>query len=354
MSEPASDRPWVVRVGARSPLGLTALQVAMCSRADKLEPRRAPLLDKRQQLVGMVRARFLPDDRFGVERLVALGAPALAEAGHRLGRPLPLSLALPDEDRPGAVGDTVALVEQLAERSGVALDCSASTTVQTGHASFAEALERGLDILEGGAPAVVVGGLDSYYHPETVAWLDEASRLHGPGTEDGFIPGEGAGFALIERSGLDEQARASLHRGHPPRPLALIRHVATAEDRAGAAPDSPSTAAVMTELVRQAAERAGEPVGWVQTDLNGEGHRIREWSQVSQRCPSIADALQDRLPASMGDVGAATGALALTVSCARFGTACAPAPTTLVALHSDGEARGVLVARGVPWQEARA
>lgn len=89
------------------------------------------------------------------------------------------------------------IVQILSESSGVAVDGSRSRTFRAGHAGTAMALVAALDELNKGAPAVIVGAVDSYHHPEVLAWLDAECRLHALDAENGFVPGEGAGFLLL-------------------------------------------------------------------------------------------------------------------------------------------------------------
>src|SRR6185503_15106128 len=132
----------IISVGARGPLGLSALQVALCVRAGKLEPRRTSFLDKRGATVGAARAVCLPDTLHGYERLLALGAPALREAALGLPGPLPLFLALPEPGRPDddpRLGP--AMIEELARRSEIPIDAARSQVVRAGHAGAGLLLE---------------------------------------------------------------------------------------------------------------------------------------------------------------------------------------------------------------------
>src|SRR5689334_17953235 len=113
----------IVGVGARGTLGLTALQVAMCGRAQKLDVWLTRFEDRWKHSIGAARARFLPDELHGFDRLVALGAPALREAASALPGPMPLYLAVAEAGRPDddpRMGPE--LVAALAQASGVAID----------------------------------------------------------------------------------------------------------------------------------------------------------------------------------------------------------------------------------------
>src|SRR5690606_20597515 len=91
----------IVGLGARGPIGLNALQLAMGVRGDLFEPRASPFRDRRGRAIGSCRVASLCDELTGYPRLLALAAPALAEAcaGHEA--PAPLFVALPEAGRPG-------------------------------------------------------------------------------------------------------------------------------------------------------------------------------------------------------------------------------------------------------------
>ncbi len=51
----------------------------------------------------------------------------------------------------------------------------------------------------------IFGGIDSFLNSETLKWLEENRKLKCSGNNDGFIPGEGAGFCLLtNEKGLTE------------------------------------------------------------------------------------------------------------------------------------------------------
>ncbi len=318
----------VRKVGARCPLGLDALQTAMAVRAGLLEPRSCDFLDKRNNRIGCVRARWLPDDLHGVERWLALAVPALAEASRGWGEePLPLWVAVPEADRPDDDPAVGGMLDELARGAELVIAPKKSGLVRGGQAAFVEALLQAERQLEAGAPAAIVGGVDSYFHPDTLRWLDEGYRLHAPRALDGFIPGEGAAFALLEREG---DARVE------------ITQVDQAIERSVAA-DEPNLAQALTALMREAL--GDDAAAWVLSDINGEAHRVSEWEKVAIRCGLRGErVVHQRLPGDLGDVGAATGALMLAVASSFWHAGCAPRDRALMMLASERGERGVFVA----------
>src|SRR5262245_55824840 len=135
----------ILGAGARGALGLTALELAMCARAHKLDVWLTRFEDRYRHSIGAARARFLPDDLHGFDRLVALGAPALREAAAPLAGPRPLFLAVAEPGRPDddpRMGPE--LVATLARVSGVPIDVERSVVVRSGHAGGGMALELAL------------------------------------------------------------------------------------------------------------------------------------------------------------------------------------------------------------------
>lgn len=344
----AEIRPKVIAVGASGPIGRSSLQVATCARAQKLEPRERQFIDKRGRPAGICLAGALPADLFGYDRMVALAAEALREAGAGLDAPAPMIVALPEPGRPDddpRFG--IDFIRAVAERSGVAVDLERSAVVRAGHAGMALALEAAIGLLRSGPTAVIVGGVDSYFHPKVIAWLDATCRLHALDAENGFVPSEGAAFLVLSRAAGGEQAAQGQGAPKPGNgegaPLAVLLKVATGREETVTSGE-PNTAVTMTDIIASLVEaRGGQRLGWVLTDLNGERHRHLEWEKVSFR-GSLADpVVHDRLVLDIGDLGAATGAMYAAIVCTWWRIGRASGQTAAIALHSEGPERGAFL-----------
>lgn len=334
----------VLRVAARSPLGLTAHQIALCGRAGRLAPSAWPPKDSSQMTTSVARARFVADDLCGLERLVALAAPALATAAEALELPVPLVLGLPEAHRPDrAEWNDGAMLDRLVAASGAPVDWPASTALSTGRASFAEALSHAGAMLAQGSPAVLVGAVDSYIHPQALAWLDRAGLLPDGDPREGLFPAEGAGFALLVPDGLAAAARRAIVGGSRSPIAARIRFAAVVRDQDGARPTAHEPPAALIDLLGRAAGQSSSAPEWLLTEGQGTTTRARQWAALEQRCPACQVARHDRLGRVMGDAGAATGALGLALACSLWSAGCAPAPTALMALRSLGADCGVAV-----------
>ena len=333
----------ILRAGARAPIGLSRLQVAMGVRAGRMDPRPCSFRDKRGQIIGSCRVGGLPLDVVGHDRLLGLAAPALREAWPvDFASSLPMVLALPETGRPdddSRYGP--AFIDALRAKSRCPIDLQRSTVVRGGHAGFVMALEVAANMLHKAGlgqtpPAVVVGGVDSYHHEGVLQWLDGDHRLHAMGTENGMLPSEGAGFAILVRPGTKLQGATSEDR-----PLGRIAAIRTGREES-ALQGRPNLAETLTQIVQDLAARGG-PLPWVLTDLNGERNRNKEWAQVALRGALAENAIQLTPAQMLGDTGAATGALLLAIVCTYFTTGAAPATTAAVVLQSEGPERGAFL-----------
>jgi 3-oxoacyl-[acyl-carrier-protein] synthase I len=301
--------------------------------------------------VGTCRLPSLPDNVHGFRRFVALGAAPLAHAAQawvsmRLARreplsPLPVIIALPKESRPGFDADLrTRLLPALQERSGVELDLQRSTLVTRCRAGGALAMRQAAAaITRGDLEAALVGGIDSWFDPDALEWLDRDLRLHGPTTENGFIPGEAGAFVLLTSA----RAAQALYR------YARVESVAVTEEPRPWGHEAPCQAVGMTRALRDAADEStgahARRIGWMLTDVTNERHRVDEWEMAASRAfkafvPSVP---HEQPLLETGDVGAASAILLSVIASVRWQTGCGRADHAVVATHSDGAERGVIV-----------
>jgi 3-oxoacyl-[acyl-carrier-protein] synthase-1 len=329
-------RAEILGIGARSAVGLTALQTAFGLRSRRFAPGASPFLDATERAIGVVRLRALPDDVDGFDRLVALAAPALKEATAGVASPVTLILAAPEPHEGFLATEGRSLAEALAETSGVALDAERSVVFASGSAGMAVAVSRALDELaRQPSRPIVVGGLDTFFDGARLEALDREQRILSHRAPSGLLPGEAAGFLVLG----------------PPRSDAtcgVVAALAGAEVAAGT--DEPVLAEALTELVEQGeSQLAGAGPPWIIVDDLLERHRSREWSFVLARRgawsgdePSVVD----DLAAHAGSLGAGAGAIAMIWVAVGMQAGFAPSRSALVVLASDGPARGVVALRG--------
>jgi 3-oxoacyl-[acyl-carrier-protein] synthase-1 len=283
----------------------------------------------------------------GPDRLLALAESALREACGPLGeRPgnhlrLPVYLALP-ELRPGFTErDAEAVRSGLERLDGLPVDMAQVEISAKGHAAGLAVLKIAVEKIENGAfEACLVGGVESYFHPDTMEWLDENRQLAGADARSAFVPGEGAGFCVLmsertcRRRGLDPLARVAGEAVGRETKLIKTSDICFGEG--------------LTDAVRSAVAALSPPVQTISDvfcDINGERYRGEEWGFVCLRLPEYFDqptAYQS--PADLwGDTGAASGPLFAMLACRAAAKGYAKGPRTLLWASSEGGLRSAAV-----------
>lgn len=340
----------IVGVGARAPNGLTALQVTMALRANKMDPRESYLVDRVGEPMSLCRLPSIGDHIMGLERLVALGGPALTQAAFpwlaaerkksQNVKPLPVIVALPAKNRPGFDPRIPGhLLQGLEARSRVPIDHGHSGMVFGCRGGGVLAFQKGVELLRAGNhDAVVVGGIDTFFDPDALEWLDRELRLHSTHTENGFIPGEGAGFVVL--------AKRSRAGELPKRGQVLSTAMETEPHPYGS--EEPCLGHGITAAVRQAVFVLGPKsrrIPWVLNDVVNERHRVDEQSYVMARAfESFAPDLEVEQPLlKAGDLGAAGVAIAVAIATTKWETRCAPGDLALICACSEGPERGAML-----------
>ncbi|MEZ4300986.1 MAG: beta-ketoacyl synthase N-terminal-like domain-containing protein [Polyangiaceae bacterium] len=344
---PASDTI-IAGVGARTASGLTALQVTMSARAGKFAPRESHMVDREGEPIATARLLSIADNVFGLERFAALAAPPLVQAAHPWvaaqqkraeGAGLRVFLALPPASRPGVDPMLRAqLLPLLASRTRLPLDTARSAVVSGCRGGGIAAFEMAMGALASGEEAVLAGGVDSYFDPDVLEWLDGERRLHGPSTENGFVPGEGAAFVLL----------VARRRAGPFERLGQVLSAAVEMEPNPYGSDRPRLGVGLTRAVRRAVAAVGarsRRIPWVMTDVANERHRVDEWMCAMGRNHRAfsEDVVHDQPLLKTGDVGAASAALLAAMAVTRWQARCAQADVALVAASSDTPERGAAV-----------
>jgi 3-oxoacyl-[acyl-carrier-protein] synthase-1 len=283
----------------------------------------------------------------GPERLLALAESALREALAPLSAArvpqlrLPVYLGLP-ELRPGFTAQHAEIVRAgLARYEGLPAEFSHVTILTEGHAAGLSALAMAKGQLQQGAfEACLVGGVDTYFHPDTMEWLDSNRQLVGSVSRSGFIPGEGAGFCLL----LTEPARHRLGL----RALARVLSVAVGKETKLIKTTNMCLGEGLSTTVRHAVSglnQVTERINEVICDINGERYRSEEWGFVCLRLGEYFDDPTAYLsPAECwGDMGAASGPLFAMLACQAAARGYSKGPRTLFWASSEGGIRGTAV-----------
>jgi 3-oxoacyl-[acyl-carrier-protein] synthase I len=261
-------------------------------------------------------------------RLLRLAAPVLQAVAAEAGAgPHTLFTGLPQLD----ANESPWLAnfhKLLGQFTGVPLNLETSRGIPQGRASSLMALEAGLAALEGGASAVIVGGVDSFFDLKLLSELDAEGRVLGPRVMDGFIPGEGAAF-LVLKPRQAGQGVLALGATSLPDP----------GHRYGKEPAKGEGLANALDRLR-AGLGSTPPVGTTFAGFNGESFDAKLWGVARLRHTDFfAPAMAMQHPASsIGDTGAAAGAImsALATAALAQGHRAGPA---LIWAASDREAR---------------
>jgi 3-oxoacyl-[acyl-carrier-protein] synthase I len=337
----------VVATSARTPLGLNGAASAAAYRAGISAAREHPyFVDVAGDAVTVAVDTLLDPALTGPQRLLALATDALQSVfgayATQAGAPvrIPLCLALP-ESRPGfSAEDACAIRDGLGQWKSTAGVVGEITMSMQGHAAglalFETAMQR---IHQGVTPLCLVGGVESYLHPDTVEWLDANRQLVGARSRSAFVPGEGAGFCLLMN---DEEVQRLGWQ-----PLATVTGVAVGRESKLIRTNEICLGVGLTDVVRNVAAKTGssQRINGIICDINGERYRGEEWSYVCLRLPQLFDDPSAYWsPADCwGDLGAAGGPAFATLAIEASMRGYANGPSTMLWASSEGGLRAAVV-----------
>ena len=208
----------------------------------------------------------------------------------------------------------------------------------TGHTGVTSLCARARHDFETGTiDLAVVAGVDSLAQPTTLEWLARTGRLKSAESPTGIAPGEAAALLVLtvpgRSSGPDRVALGSM--------VHTLTQASQTSLLEGHAPDGRTQAEILGRL---AAVTGTSVLPWVITDQNGEIFRAGDWGNSLVRLRAqgvtVSDASAVWYPvASIGDVGAATAAVAATLALGALERGYAPAPLAYLTASSDGEGR---------------
>jgi 3-oxoacyl-[acyl-carrier-protein] synthase-1 len=240
------------------------------------------------------------------------------------------------------VEETSGLIPKILARCGISISLGNQALYHGGHAGIVHAVQDAVTKIEKGAVVrCLVGGIESCVEPRFLQAAAVMGTLKTNNNPVGFMPGEAAGFFLLER--ISDVRKAGLStRG-------AITGIAIAQDNNNQFSNDPPIGKALEQAIREAIAKgmvARESVALVIGDLNGNERRAMDWGYALVRLHNdyhIGD-LPLWLPAiSFGETGAATGALAVCLTVRGFERGYAPGDSALVWLASDNGNRGAIV-----------
>jgi len=196
-------------------------------------------------------------------------------------------------------------------------------------------------LLSGSCRFAILIGVDSYADYESLKWLDESYRLKSERNVDGFIPGE-AGVILL----LETLVHARMRNA---RILGRIEGLGAAVETENIHSEKGPSGKGLVDASRKVfQDKDGMQSIWVICDLNGESYRAQEWGIFLCRAANRFQNLKALWhPADcVGDVGAASAGLYISMACEAFKKNYAPSDRAFIWCASDdGKRAACLVAR---------
>ncbi|WP_144370194.1 beta-ketoacyl synthase N-terminal-like domain-containing protein [Myxococcus stipitatus] len=215
------------------------------------------------------------------------------------------------------------------------------TIAHKGHAGAFAGLELATEMIRTGrSNLVLVGGVESYFHADTIDWLIDNGQLAMDGSRSPFLPGEGAAAVALMSGSLRIPSLAVIRGSHTAIETSLIKT------------DDVNLAWTLTSVVRQAATSLRLPheaIDSIWCDLNGERYRTDEWSYVLLRLPQLFRQLHgeptryNTAVEFWGDMGAATGALLVVLAVNAWQRLYAKGPRALLFAGSEQGLRSAIV-----------
>ncbi len=329
-----NDSLYLVGAGAQTPVGRYVLAAAAAVRCGISAYAEHPfMIDKHGEPMVVARADWLDETLQLEDRIVTLAVDAAQEALHPLAAQFPalrrqmrVHLALSAENLPDPA-QRQRVLDRFAAGAGFTAADPAIEPVADGHAGGLLALENAVrQLRRGEAQLCLVGGADSWLDPERLEAIDFAGRLHSVNYSWGFTPGEAAGFCLVTTGAAAR--RLGLN------PLAELLAVATAQETKLMGTQTVYLGEGLTAAFRgvlKAGQALAQRVAHCYCDFNGETYRADEYGFTICR---TREGFED--PGSFtaaaecwGDVGAASGPLALTLPLAAWSRGYAKGPVNL-------------------------
>jgi 3-oxoacyl-[acyl-carrier-protein] synthase-1 len=283
----------------------------------------------------------------GPERFIALAKTALGEACMPLeritGRPikLPVYLGLP-ELRPGfSEQDALSIRDAVARMADLPMEISEVRFSTKGHASGLSAMAAAVEQINQGALGLcLVGGVDSYFHPDTMEWLDKNRQIVGAESRSAFVPGEGAAFCLLISGTIAQQLGMS--------PLARVLAASVARETKLIKTSEVCLGEGLTQAIGNAVKGLTPPsqiINDIFCDINGERYRGEEWGFVCLRLPHYFESPTSYACPSVawGDIGAASGPLFAMLACDAAGRGHNKGTRALLWASSEGGLRAAVV-----------
>ncbi|WP_437933923.1 hypothetical protein [Sorangium sp. So ce341] len=232
--------------------------------------------------------------------------------------------------------------EPLLSSLGGAIPASRASVIPAGHAGAAQVIAEASRLMPHPLERILLIAADSWLDAVSLDWAASSGGLKGREWPVGFAPGEAAAAILIERrksTGASVAGRCAMIAG-------ACWSGATAEEI-----DDVGRARALADVAASALSRSGAELpfaGDLIVDLNGEPWRARQFALALGRLqPAHLGRYRLVTPAaSVGDTGAASGALALVCAARASLRGYNSGRDILILSSSDDGDVGAIVVRG--------
>lgn len=225
------------------------------------------------------------------------------------------------------------LVQGLLRAVGLALPAEAVRIYHGHHAELVDAFGDAAAALAAGRfQRCIVGAVDSALEPRRLLAAAQAELVKTAVNPVGHLPGEGAGFVLLE---------AASRAAHADRPL-RARLAALGRGGPRVVADAPVDGRALADALKRV---LGDGPGWFVVDLNGEVRRAQEWGTalVHLQAKHAVGDWPVWFPAlSFGETGTVAGLMGIAMTLHSWARGYAPAGVAVLPLASDNGARAAL------------
>lgn len=190
-------------------------------------------------------------------------------------------------------------------------------------------------LLSGKVEYCIVGGIDSLIDYVWLDALNDLGLLKTAVSSSGFMPGEGAGFFLIETYKHAKQRNAKV--------LAIMKGLSLKQDSTHRFTGEPSNGIVLSEVISDTLDKASTaPCFSFICHLNGDPIRAQEWGNTLTRLQRhLSNIKENIIPAdSFGETGAAYGFMASCLGIHSFVRGYHKSDSSLVWISSDKGKKG--------------
>ena len=240
------------------------------------------------------------------------------------------------------IEETSGLIPKVLKQCGILTPSEHQRIYYGGHTGIVSAIQDAIEKIERGLiDRCIIGGIESCLEPHFLEVASALSLLKTSDNPTGFIPGEAASFILFERIDAQKTEQRSSH--------CEVMATAIEQDSNTIFSNELPKGKALYQVIDQALEKemaARDTIGLIIGDLNGNEHRAMDWGCAVTRFHSGCR-IDDRplwLPAvSFGEVGAATGAVAMCMAIRGFEREYGYGETVLLWLASENGERGVII-----------